>query len=198
MSNYPALTPSFQFLQPRRSSMISLPRSCCSLQYRIARRRALLVLASGYLFTSLTVIPWALAFPGVFSPTGLLGGGLQTAAWQYTYWHVGSPLFLIVAVLLKDLDNKPSKSQWSPGTAVGLSVAVVTVTVFGLSWIAIAGEHLLPAIMLPDGVLLNETIATSLSCLIVVLRWRRARLTMDQTALRARPLADGGLLCMVA
>ena len=29
--DYPALTPSFQFLQPRRSSMISLPRSCCSL-----------------------------------------------------------------------------------------------------------------------------------------------------------------------
>ena len=122
----------------------------------------------------------------MFSPTGLLGGGLQTAAWQYTYWHVGSPLFLIVAVLLKDLDNKPSESQWSPGTAVGLSVAVVTVTVFGLSWIAIAGEHLLPAIMLPDGVHLNETIATSLSCLIVVLAggalvllWIKRRSVLD-------------------
>ena len=77
--------------------------------YSIVRRRALLVLASGYLFTSLIVIPWALTFPGLFSPAGLLGPGLQTTAWLYTSWHIGSPLILIVAVLLKDSDSKPSE-----------------------------------------------------------------------------------------
>ena len=155
-------------------------------QYCIARRRALLVLASGYLFTSLIVIPWALTFPGVFAPTGLLGAGLQTTAWLYTYWHVGSPLILIVAVLLKDLDNKPSESRRSPAAPVGLSVAVVTVTVCGLTWITIAGERFLPRIVLPDGVQLNKILASSLSASIValaggalVLLWIRRRSVLD-------------------
>src|SRR5262249_45492576 len=43
--------------------------------------RALLVLASGYLFTALIAIPHALTFPGAFSPTGLLGAGLQSTGW---------------------------------------------------------------------------------------------------------------------
>jgi signal transduction histidine kinase len=155
-------------------------------QYSIARRRALLVLASGYLFTSLIVIPWALAFPGVFSPTGLLGAGRQTTAWLYTYWHVGSPLILIVAVLLKDLDNKPAESRRSPAVAVALSVAVVTATACGLTWFTIAGERFLPTIVLPDGVSLNRTIATSLSISIIVLAgcalvliWIKRRSVLD-------------------
>src|SRR6476660_5331234 len=95
-------------------------------QYSIERRRTLLVLASGYLYTSLIVIPWALTFPGLFAPTGLLGPGLQTTAWLYVSWHIGSPLILIVAVLLKDSDSKPSESWRSPAAAVGLSIAVAT------------------------------------------------------------------------
>jgi Membrane-associated sensor, integral membrane domain len=42
-------------------------------QFSILRSRALLVIASGYLFTALVVIPWMLTFPGVFAPSGLLG-----------------------------------------------------------------------------------------------------------------------------
>jgi uncharacterized membrane protein YedE/YeeE len=49
-------------------------------QFSILRSRALLVIASGYLFTALMVIPWMLTFPGAFTPGGLLGAGLQTAA----------------------------------------------------------------------------------------------------------------------
>jgi signal transduction histidine kinase len=155
-------------------------------QYCIVQRRALLVLASGYLFTSLIVIPWALAFPGVFSPTGLLSAGRQTTAWLYTYWHVGSPLILIVAVLVKDMDNISSESRHSPLVAVALTVAVAVATVCGLTWFTIAGERLLPTIVLPDGVNLNRTIATSLSVSIIalaggalVLLWIRRRSVLD-------------------
>src|SRR5580704_16374201 len=49
-------------------------------QFAIYRLRALLVLACGYLFSALMIIPHALTFPGAFSPTGLLGAGLQTTA----------------------------------------------------------------------------------------------------------------------
>jgi signal transduction histidine kinase len=155
-------------------------------QYAIARRRALLVLASGYLYTSLIVIPWALTFPGVFAPTGLLGAGLQTTAWLYSYWHVGSPLILIVAILLKDLDNQPRQSARSPAVTVGSSIAVVVAAVCGLTWMTIAGERFIPAIVLPDGVRINPTIATSLSCSIIVLTsgalvllWTRRRSVLD-------------------
>src|SRR5215471_10272109 len=46
-------------------------------QFVVLRSRALLAIASGYLFTALIVIPWMLTFPGVFMPNGLLGAGLQ-------------------------------------------------------------------------------------------------------------------------
>jgi Membrane-associated sensor, integral membrane domain len=50
-------------------------------QFSILRSRALLAIASGYLFTALIVIPWMLTFPGVFTPSGLLGAGLHTTNW---------------------------------------------------------------------------------------------------------------------
>jgi Membrane-associated sensor, integral membrane domain len=53
-------------------------------QFSMLRWRALLVLASGYLFSGLIVLPHVLTFPGAFSPTGLLGAGLQSAAFLYT------------------------------------------------------------------------------------------------------------------
>jgi signal transduction histidine kinase len=154
--------------------------------YSIVRRRVLLVIAGGYLFTSLMVIPWALTFPGLFSPTGLLGPGLQTTAWLYTSWHIGSPLILIVAVLLKDSDSEPSESRRSPVAAVGLSIAIATATVCGLTWITIAGERFLPEIVQPDGIHLNQGLASSLSGLIMVLAggalallWIRRRSVLD-------------------
>src|SRR5258708_12836467 len=47
-------------------------------QFAILRSRALLVLASGYLFTAVFPAVHMLTFPGLFSPTGLLGPGPQT------------------------------------------------------------------------------------------------------------------------
>jgi hypothetical protein len=41
-------------------------------QFSILRSRAILVIASGYLFTALILIPWILVFPGVFAPTSLM------------------------------------------------------------------------------------------------------------------------------
>src|SRR3981189_1122582 len=79
-------------------------------QFSILRSRALLAIASGYLFTALIVIPWMLTFPGVFAPGGLLGAGLQSTSWLYIVWHAGFPLFVIAYALLKDAD--PAKRLW--------------------------------------------------------------------------------------
>ena len=68
-------------------------------QYWIGRNRTLNVLAAGYLFTSLIVIPHALTFPGAFSEAGLLGAGPQSAAWLYLGWHAVLPVTTIVFAL---------------------------------------------------------------------------------------------------
>src|SRR6202011_2654762 len=79
-------------------------------QFSILRSRALLVIASGYLFTALIVIPRMLTFPGAFTPGGLLGAGLQTTNWLYISWHSGFPMFVIAYALLKDAD--PAMRMW--------------------------------------------------------------------------------------
>jgi len=57
-------------------------------QFSILRSRALLAISCGYLFTALMLIPWGLAFPGVFAPSGVVGG-LQTTPTAYLLWHAG-------------------------------------------------------------------------------------------------------------
>ena len=69
-------------------------------QCRIARSRALLVLAGGYLFTAAATVAHALTFPGLFTATGLLGATPQTTAWIYMFWHGGFPIVVIAYVLL--------------------------------------------------------------------------------------------------
>src|SRR5262249_9276523 len=56
-------------------------------QFDILRSKALLVLASGYLFTACMAVAHALTFPGLFTSTGLLGAGPQSTAWLYMFWH---------------------------------------------------------------------------------------------------------------
>jgi len=112
-------------------------------QFSILRSRALLAIASGYLYTALIVIPWMLAFPGVFTPSGLLGAGLQTTTWLYTLWHAGFPMFVIAYALLKDADPAEGLWQGSAAAAILSSVAVAG-AVCAATVLATAGNDLLP------------------------------------------------------
>jgi signal transduction histidine kinase len=117
-------------------------------QFSISRSRPLLVLASGYLFTALIVIPHALTFAGAFSPTGLLGAGIQTGSWLFIFWHIGfATALLAYAVLRKGKRTKPT-SETSTLTAIGWCVTSVFGLVCGLTWLATAGAALLPPIVL--------------------------------------------------
>jgi signal transduction histidine kinase len=117
-------------------------------QFSILRGRAILVIASGYLFTTVILIPWILTFPGVFGSTSLIGG-MQSTVWLYVFWHAGFPIFVIGYALLKDAD--PSKQFWhgfSVGAQIALSVAVTTAGVLLVTFICTADEALLPHVML--------------------------------------------------
>ena len=119
-------------------------------QYEATKSRALLVLACGYLFTGLMVIPHAMTFPGLFAPTGLLGAGPRSTAWIYMFWHSGFPIFVLGFALLKDRDDE-SAAIYVPGAnTMGQVVAVLGVVcliVFMLAWVATTGKGMLPSIM---------------------------------------------------
>jgi signal transduction histidine kinase len=153
-------------------------------QFSILRSRALLAIASGYLFTALMVIPWMLTFPGVFAPSGLLGAGLQSTSWLYTLWHAGFPMFVIAYVQLKDGD--PAKGLWrgSAGAAILLSGAMTAALVCALAFIVTAGDALLPRINI-DPVhfstlwLYIAGCLTLLSVLALIVLWIRRRSVLD-------------------
>ena len=76
-------------------------------QFAVLRSWALLLLASGYLFTAAAAIAHALTFPGLFAPAGLFQSGSQTTVWLYMIWHGGFPLFVLGYALLKSSDGGP-------------------------------------------------------------------------------------------
>jgi signal transduction histidine kinase len=153
-------------------------------QFSILRLRAILVIASAYLFTALILIPYVLTFPGVFVATPQIGG-LQSAAWVYVLWHCGFPLFVIGYALSKD--GAPSKRYWrgTPRAAIGQSVGLTAGLVSVAAFVCIAGEALLPRIMLDPTrfssqwpYLVGAPIAlASISALIVL--WFRRRSMLD-------------------
>jgi signal transduction histidine kinase len=153
-------------------------------QFSIVRERALLVLASGYLFSALIVIPHALTFPGAFSPTGLLGAGSQTSAWLYIFWHAALPLAVIVYAWWKGADHAKSTARDSPRAEIAMSIAAVVVLTFALTWIAVAGDGFLPR-LLPDathvtplGRYLTGSLVV-LGALALALLWYRRRSSLD-------------------
>jgi signal transduction histidine kinase len=112
--------------------------------FSIFRSRALLALASGYLFTALIVIPNALTFPGAFSPTGLLDASPQSAGWLYFFWHTGFAAALLVYASLKGRKASKDDVGASAAFAIGWSAAIVALVVCGLTLLTTAGASLLP------------------------------------------------------
>src|SRR5262249_50422224 len=117
-------------------------------QLPIVRSRALAVLASGYLFAALILIPWLLTYPGVFAPSGLLGAGLYTTQWLYNLRQLGFPTFVIAYALLKHTD--PTKRLWPGSVAAGIlpSVALTGALLSAAILLVTAGQTLLPHTML--------------------------------------------------
>jgi PAS domain S-box-containing protein len=118
-------------------------------QFGVSRSRALLLLASGYLFTAIAATVHALTFPGLFVPGGLLGAGPQTTVWLYMVWHGGFPLLVLGYAVLKAHDNS-TRMQGSPGSAILGSIAAVVVAMAAFTAVVTGSHDILP-ILLKDG-----------------------------------------------
>ena len=158
-------------------------------QFSVLRQWALLVIASGYLFSALIVVAHALAFPGAFTPTGVLGSSLQSAVWLYWFWHAGLPLAIIGYALLKDTDRLADVR--SARLAIGLSVVGVVVLVIGLFWFVTQHADLLPVTFTDVRPLslfrriIGGVVVLALGSIALWLLWCRQRSLLDQWLLVA-------------
>ncbi len=146
-------------------------------QFSILRSRALFVLACGYLFTAFITVPHALSFPGLFTPTGLLGAGPKTTSSLYMLWHGLFPLFVIVYSLLKNEGREARWARGRPGVAVLSGVAAVALFVGGLTLLTTAGHDVLPEVIrgiryTPVMIFVSSSVWT-LSFVALGVLWRR-------------------------
>ncbi len=160
-------------------------------QFNVLRSRALFTLASGYLFTAFIAFSHALTFPGVFSPTGLLGAGTQSTPWLFMFWHGGFPLFVIAYALLKDSGPAGKEAVTAISLRRGGSrntilagVAAVLALVCVLTLVATVNKDLL-AVLVVNGRFtaanaMVVSILWSLSILALgALWWRRPHTALD-------------------
>jgi len=146
-------------------------------QFAILRVRSLWVLGCGYIFTATMTVGHLLTFPGAFSPSGLLGAGVQSTAWMYALWHGGFPLFVIGYALLKGRAGDTLRSHIHPRIAVLSAIVVVLAVAGGLTLLATAGHDILPVLLqnhriTPSGHLIYASF-WGLSLLAAAILWYR-------------------------
>jgi signal transduction histidine kinase len=153
-------------------------------QFSILRQWSLLVIATGYVFSGLIVVAHALAFPGAFTPTGVLGAGVQSAVWLYWFWHAGLPLAIIGYALLKDTDRRADVRITR--RAISLSVMGAFALVLALFWFVTQHENLLPITFTDVRPLslfrriIGGMVILALGGVALWLLWRRQRSLLDQ------------------
>jgi signal transduction histidine kinase len=113
-------------------------------QYSIVPKRALLAVACGYVFSGLFAFLQTLAFPGAYSPNGLIGDGVNTAAWFFVLWHASFSLSVVVYAPLKGADETASVSHLSTATNIAIALACTIAATAALTWVVTAGAGSLP------------------------------------------------------
>ncbi|WP_374423869.1 response regulator [Chromobacterium sp.] len=171
-------------------------------QYAILRARALLALAVGYLFTALMAMTHALTFPGVFSPTGLLGAGPQTTAWMYMFWHGGFPLMVLCYAALSSRGDH--RRGIGPLPAILLCVGATVLLAAALTALATLGHPLFPPIMQGSrytpvmfGVVATVWGLSALALTVLALRWKRTLLDIWLAVVMTAWLCDIALSAML-
>ena len=168
-------------------SMVMFLGDCISAvllfgQFAVQRTRALLVLAGGYLFTGLLVIPYALTFPGAFAPTGLLGAGLQTAGWIFFFWHMGLPAAVIAYALMRS--EAPNGPVIAPvGRSIMAASAVAAALAALVTFVTIVFHDAFPPLTLDPERMTSGTVVrvlmVAICAIALAILARRRRSVLD-------------------
>ena len=154
-------------------------------QATVFRSRALTVLASGYVFAALILVPHALTFPGAFTTNGLLGAGINTTAWLAIFRRFTFPIAVISYALLKSAHSVPQPGPSRPAArVVEWFVGAIVLAALG-TLLTTRGHDLLPPIFLNyrDTVHASLVIVNSVTILLTVvamaLLFRQGKSVLD-------------------
>jgi signal transduction histidine kinase len=153
-------------------------------QFVILRSRAVLVIAIGYGFTALVLVPYLLTFPGLFAATGVIDGPLSTA-WFFILWRTGFPSFVIGYALLKDADAARTYGGGTVRAAVGMSIALAASLVVAAILLNRSAHHILPTTFFEEfssNKLYPYYVGGPvlvMSCVAVMVLWFRRRSLLD-------------------
>ena len=149
-------------------------------QFSIQPQRALLALATGYIFSGSFAFLQTLAFPGGYAPAGLIGDGPNSPAWIYVLWHTAFPAAILVYALSKD-DPANTVSPGRPAKrAIAFTIFGALLVVAVLTWIVTTKTQYLPSFYTTDvrfqtplGNQINLTLLFWGSAVLAVLAFRR-------------------------
>jgi PAS domain S-box-containing protein len=122
---------------------MGLTASLLFAQYRAGGFAPLAILALAYAAASVLMLTYLLTFPNVFSPTGLLGAGPQTAAWLFVGWPFLFCALIAVYLVVERGENPPrllTVRRVTLGTGTIVVVAILATTL-GNSWLPGLIEH---------------------------------------------------------
>ena len=114
--------------------------------YSIQPLTGLLALGSGYIFSGLFAFLQTLAFPGAYSPSGLIGDQLNSAPYLFILWHIAFPLAVTVYALSDDRPRVDDPRGRSTKATIAIIVACTLVLTAGLTWSVTAGARYLPSL----------------------------------------------------
>jgi len=109
-----------------------------------------LLLANGYLFSALIVIPWGLTFPGAIAPISFPAAGLQSTPWLYSFWNFGFSVAVAGYACLKNEQQRRDANQGSTRSALIWSAVTVISLSCVLSWSVMVGDELIPRLFLDE------------------------------------------------
>nr|WP_283937563.1 HAMP domain-containing sensor histidine kinase [Sphingomonas hankyongi] len=144
-------------------------------QATVYRSRALVVLASGYVLAGLLLIPWALTFPGAFSPNGLLGAKINTTGWIAAFWRLSVPIAIFLYAWLKRADeaSRPGLERFPTNILAGVLTSIA-LAIF-VTLLATLGHDLLPPFFTDKSHVIRSTLVT---LNLVVIGWTTAAAVM--------------------
>ncbi|MBB4392465.1 MASE4 domain-containing protein [Bradyrhizobium sp. ERR14] len=134
-------------------------------QYWVRPRRALLLIASGYIFASSFAFRQTLSFTGSYAPNGLIGDTYTTPAWFFVLWHTTFPLSILAYALLKERGNL--SLEWRMAD-IAITLACVLGTIALLSWLAIDEVQHLPQFF-TTGLMLQTRLSNQINIGLTIL-----------------------------
>jgi len=146
------------------------------------KHRALLIVASGYIFAGSFAFLQTLSFPGSYAPNGLIGDVYNTPAWLFVLWYTTFPLSVLTYALFKDR-GKDSRGSTKANMAITLTCVFGTIAL--LSWLVIGEVEHLPSFF-TKGLTVQTALSNQvnvglalLGCFVLLVLFVRSRTVLD-------------------